>query len=165
MSVILYSQPTKSSQPAGCGCKASKNPSVPSGSTKAAMCQTCPHAARGKNGGAISCNLDKKNIVDIVQSVTISCPIGRFAAGANSTSWAGLTWSGVPEPLRWLVTHAKRRNVVLDGCGCIEAVKGSTFGSCLEPWFEGVSQLRNHYGNFLAEFSDVVKGTTAYFAK
>ena len=158
MSVILYSQPTKSSQPAGCGCKASKNPTLPSGPTKAAMCQTCPHAARGANGGATSCTLDKKNIVDIVQSVTISCPINRFTAGTNATQYLGLEWNGVPEPLRWsLVFSLGRLPRNLDGCGCLNAVKGSTFGPYLEPWLEGITQLREGVAGFLSELKGIVR--------
>lgn len=158
MSGILYSQGisqgiSNQSKNNDCGCK-SKNLNVPSPKTKAAMCQTCPHAERGTNGGAIGCTIDNKKIVDIVQSTTANCPVNRFAAGTNATQYFGLTFNGAPEPVRWLVTHAKGRNVDLDGCGCITALKGSTFGAYLEPWLEGISTLRHRYGYFLEEYNE-----------
>lgn len=177
MSVILYSQninqPNQPEEKKGCGCGVGKEPPahiknmpmVPSAKTKAAMCQTCPFASRGANGGAIGCSLDNKPLANIIGNPHASCPEGRFAAGTNMTQWVGLTFAGVPEPLRWSLTWQKKRNVELDGCGCIMAVKGSSFGPYLEPFFEGISQLRQHFGNFLSEFSQVVRGTTATVAE
>lgn len=151
MSVILYSQQPKKSD---CGCKSNKVASTPP-KTIAGMCQTCPKSDKGLNGGAVSCTINGKSFSDIVTASI--CPVGRFEQGTNATHWMGLTWSGVPEPLRWLLTHAKGRNVDLDGCGCITALKGSTLGSCLEPWLEGITQLRGVYGNLLEEMKGIVR--------
>lgn len=160
MSVILYASQTNKKD---CGCSVVTKKHLPDTKTVAAMCQTCPNADRGINGGAVGCKINHKSIMEIVAKP--SCPINRFSDGTNATQYVGLTWNGVPEPLRWRITHAKGRNVDLDGCGCVEAIKGSTFGVYVAPFFEGISQLREHYGNFLEEFSQVVRGTTATVAE
>lgn len=153
MSVILYASQTNKKD---CGCSVVTKKRLPDTKTVAAMCQTCPNADRGINGGAVGCKVSHKSIMEIVDNP--SCPINRFSAGTNATQYVGLTWNGVPEPLRFVLTHAKGRNVELDGCGCITALKGSTFGQYLEPWLEGISQLRRHYGNLLSELRQVPWG-------
>ena len=130
-----------------CGCS---QPPPTDASTKAAMCQTCPRSIKHR-GSAVECTVLGQPLSKIVYS-TDGCPLGRFDT-ANQIRWAGTQWIGVPEPLRWRLTwQLGRVPRNLDGCGCIKAIKGSRIGPWLESWFEGITLLRNRFGEFLTEF-------------
>lgn len=135
------------------GCKCSELTSSPA--TKAAMCQTCPHANR-TGVGVVGCTISGQHIETVVRT-GFSCPAGRF--NGTRVRWAGVEWLGVPEPLRWLLTwQLKREPRNLDGCGCIKAVKESRIGPWVETWFEGITLLRKRFGEFLTEFQVAMRG-------
>ena len=119
------------------------------------MCQTCPHAVK-EQGSAIQCTINGSAVTTIAMT-TGSCPAGRF--DGTKVRWMGVEWLGVPEPLRWPLTwQLKRLPRNLDGCGCIKAVKESRLGPWVEPWFEGLTLLRNRFGEFLTEFQAIRRG-------
>lgn len=135
-----------------CGCAP---PPTSSASTRAAMCQTCPHAVK-VNGSAVQCTVSGMAVVTIAMT-TVPCPVHRFDDA--KVRWAGVEWLGVPEPLRWLLTwQLKREPRNLDGCGCIKAVKESRIGPWVEAGFEGVTLLRKRFGEFLTEFQVAMRG-------
>ncbi len=134
-----------------CGCTTPPT----SASTRAAMCQTCPHAVK-ERGSAIQCTVNGSAVMTIAMT-TDPCPAGRF--DGTRVRWAGVEWLGVPEPLRWLLTwQLKREPRNLDGCGCIKAVKESQIGPWVETWFEGITLLRKRFGEFLTEFQVAMRG-------
>ena len=117
------------------------------------MCQTCPLSAKNDHGSAVSCTVNGKGIIEMAALLNAPCPMARFG-DKNHTRWLGMTWIGVPEPLRWkLVWLLKRQPVGLDGCGCIRSVKESQFGPYLEPLLEGISLLRARFASALADFN------------
>ena len=114
------------------------------------MCQTCPRSIKHR-GSAVECTVLGQPLSKIVYS-TDGCPLSRFDT-TNQIRWAGVQWIGVPEPIRWRLTwQLGRVPRNLSGCGCIKAVKGSMLGPWLESWFEGITLLRNRFGEFLTEF-------------
>lgn len=130
-----------------CGCTTPPT----SASTRAAMCQTCPHAVM-ERGSATQCTINGMPVVTIAMSTT-PCPVGRF------DRWMGVEWVGVPEPLRWVLAwQLKREPRGLTGCGCIKVVKESRLGPWVETWFEGISLLRKRFGEFLTEFQIAMRG-------
>ena len=130
-----------------CGCKIK----TLSASSRAAMCQTCPHSHR-RNGSAVTCTISGKHVAEIAFDAAYQCPINRMNTD-SSTRWLGLVWIGVPEPLRWWLTWTLKRSPRgLEGCGCIKPLKESKAGPYLEPWLEGISSLR---AKFAAALTDV----------
>ena len=54
------------------------------------------------------------------------CPRGRFPDAAGRIRWAGVTWSGVPMPLRlwWMLRTGRAVDVgEWPGCGCVRPLK------------------------------------------
>ena len=103
------------------------------------------------NGSAVRCTINGNAVIDIVSGG--KCPIDRWPDYLGTTTWMGIQWIGVPEPLRWRLTwQLGRVPRNLAGCGCIKAVKESRLGPWLEPFLEGIPLLRNRFGEFLTEF-------------
>jgi hypothetical protein len=144
----------------GCGCGTASNtpPSQPSIylATRAALCQTCTHAARDNRHGATGCRISGRSIVALSVSAD-ACPVGRHPDGSGIVRWMGMRWIGVPEPLRWrLVWALGREPRGLVGCGCLARLKASRAGPWLEPWLEGIQTLRTRLAGFMADWRDAM---------
>ncbi len=83
--------------------------------TAAAMCFAC----RARDGE--TCRDSGKPCTEMVKGV---CPRGRHPNPAGVVRWVGVTWHGVPAPIRWglVYRHGEPRKP-LAGCGCVAALK------------------------------------------
>lgn len=86
--------------------------------TQAVMCELCRKAERDEEGDAVGCTVNGLPIVCIV-SRPGACPRGRGPDERGRVRWMGLTWRGVPEPLRWRWWFRIGRDASCGGCGCV----------------------------------------------
>jgi len=84
--------------------------------TRAAMCLGCP-----KQRGEV-CRVDGESCAGHVHAG--ACPRGRYPNDDGEVRWVGLTWNGVPAPIRWELErrHGWARRP-LAGCGCLVALR------------------------------------------
>jgi len=110
--------------------------------TRAAMCFICPAVSDDGRRCLLSANHNAEidgidlgpiqtreafvssNLVAEIAKNGYSCPLGRHPQGEDQvTRWMGLSWYGVPEPLRWLIAVRRWKNDTLDKCGCCVPLK------------------------------------------
>lgn len=127
----------------------------------AVMCLMCRHrcgeecrAERTVGGGAAD---GKAELVE-VRIMQRSCPRGHHGiarTGETRVRWLGLSWSGVPRPIRWLLRDVDVRRAVglndepvaprhacewtagtakRSGCGCIARLKAAWTGAAGSAW-------------------------------
>jgi hypothetical protein len=142
-----------------CGCATAEG--SPTIADRAAMCQTCDRSRRNASGSAVECRVLGRPIVAAVVE-SMACPIGRWPDARGRVRWLGLWWLGVPEPLRWRLVAALRREPRgLTGCGCVAALKESRLGPIVEPWAEGVGLLRARLAALLGDWFEAFARRTA----
>lgn len=131
-----------------CGCGASVELTVKAGERQAAivaeqgaidsrraMCISCPSrkgAAWGCGGRPLGrCSVAGQPIGLMIAGVK-PCPRGRHPDQAGRVRWMGISWLGVPMPIRWLAAALGRERGGIDqveqlpGCGCVERLKAWT---------------------------------------
>lgn len=110
--------------------------------TRAAMCFACPAVSScGTRCLLMASHLPDVDAIDVgpirdraafVSSNAVAdiakhgyaCPLNRHPQGEDQvTRWLGLSWYGVPEPLRWLIAVRRWKNDTLDKCGCCVVLK------------------------------------------
>ena len=91
---------------------------------RAAICRACPEALY-HGWEAIGCTVSGRAIEDHVARGT-PCPIGSHPGDGGITRWCGVTWYGVPFPVRVWARFTARTRPALSGwrgCGCVRWAK------------------------------------------
>ena len=106
-----------------CGCAYAPSPTTQT-TERALVCAACPERI-----GFTSCTLSRKTLAQIITKD--ECPLGRFPDAQGRTEWIGVSWIGVPAPIRWAASTWLGRKILglpfrpanVPGCGCIAAWK------------------------------------------
>lgn len=112
---------------------------------RALACAVCPHAVKDDRGRRMYCGKQgNRSIALMTVNGQAVCPVGRWPNEKGETTWLGLRWLGVPEPLRWVFLWRAKRNPKADGwsCGCLACVKQSQIGPLLEKALQSPKQVR-----------------------
>lgn len=93
-----------------------------------AICRACPHNMENR-----FCNKAEQPLLHIVTgTLKIDCPLGKHPDKDGKVKYIGLTFNGVPDPIRRLVDReAETKNAkswvrFFKGCGCLSAIKEKT---------------------------------------
>lgn len=95
----------------------------------AAMCDHCLAARKDADGWAVACTVSGRPLTDHAYA-GLPCPRGHHPDARGRLRWMGVTWWGIPFPLRWWRwatrwNELEPRDVLerMPGCGCIVALK------------------------------------------
>ena len=86
---------------------------------RAVMCHACQHGQ-----SLVQCSLSGKPLLEHANGC--DCPQGKMPDKDGNVRWVGLTWIGVPMPVRQYVAGQSptgRATIDLPGCGCLQSLR------------------------------------------